>query len=223
MECTNNYSWHWRNCELTWLRSWYLSVASRAVNNALLDTYQLKSLDAVLEAKIDIVEIVKNGSKLYLRAGKHMDVDILDRDNFAMREPYDRIIRCLGFKFNDSLFSRSLLPQSFDNLNHLFFSHCLYASVSVPLDINFNLILHWLERHLERTLVVAFCIVLYAKRQALRQKQDKCCGLPRLRLPWYQRTEYETRTWGSRQFKKILQNKAMVPTGFFPGSCKPRG
>jgi len=27
------------------------------------------------------------------------------RDNHALREPYDRIIRCLGFKFNETLFS----------------------------------------------------------------------------------------------------------------------
>ena len=26
-------------------------------------------------------------------------------DNFAMRDPYDRVIRCLGFKFNASIFS----------------------------------------------------------------------------------------------------------------------
>jgi len=32
-------------------------------------------------------------------------VTAVDYDNFALREPYDRIIRCLGFKFNESLFS----------------------------------------------------------------------------------------------------------------------
>ena len=76
----------------------------RGVNNALLDTYQLKSLDAMLEAPLDAIQIHRNGSRLVL--------DVLNRttfdarhDNFAMREPYDRVVRCLGFRFNDSLFN----------------------------------------------------------------------------------------------------------------------
>jgi hypothetical protein len=79
----------------------------RGVNNALLDTYQLKSLDAVLEAKIDDVEIVNNGSKLYLKPSRRYH-DIESNDNFALREPYDRVIRCLGFRFNDSLFNSNI-------------------------------------------------------------------------------------------------------------------
>lgn len=75
----------------------------RGVNNALLDTYQLKSLDAVVEANLDKVEFVRNGSKLSVSAPG------MAADNFAVREPYDRIVRCLGFKFNDSLFSRYTL------------------------------------------------------------------------------------------------------------------
>lgn len=74
----------------------------RGINNALLDTYQLKSLDAVLEAYIDSVEFVRNGSKLSVITNTEV------RDNFAIRDPYDRIIRCLGFKFNDSLFSSNI-------------------------------------------------------------------------------------------------------------------
>ena len=27
-------------------------------------------------------------------------------DNFALRQEYDRVIRCLGFTFDDSLFNR---------------------------------------------------------------------------------------------------------------------
>jgi len=33
-------------------------------------------------------------------------VTAVDYDNFALRQPYDRIIRCLGFKFNESLFNQ---------------------------------------------------------------------------------------------------------------------
>lgn len=107
-------------CDVCYV-SVYVSVASRGLNNALLDTYQLKSLDAVLEAKLDDVEIVRNGSKLYLKSASHRN-DIFEQDNFAVREPYDRIIRCLGFKFNDTLFSRLLLPQSFYTVKHFYCS-----------------------------------------------------------------------------------------------------
>jgi len=93
------------------------------VNNELLDTYQLKSLDAVLEAPVEGMKIrrtngkyfvVVNGTELsYSRtsnvtgsASMSGGITPVDYDNFAMREPYDRIIRCLGFKFNESLFSQ---------------------------------------------------------------------------------------------------------------------
>lgn len=81
------------------------------MNNDLLDTYQLKSLDAVLEAPLELIQIVKDEKKFRVRTAldhKTADNDSLSSgfDNFAMREPYDRVIRCLGFKFNGSLFGR---------------------------------------------------------------------------------------------------------------------
>ena len=74
----------------------------RAVNNGLLDTYQLKSLDGILEADVKHMIIKeKNGMK---------SVSFLDDaskfDNFAMRDQYDVVIRCLGFTFDHSIFSR---------------------------------------------------------------------------------------------------------------------
>ena len=39
----------------------------------------------------------------------HPDISMFD--NFALREPYDRIIRCLGFSFNDSLFLRWVIQN----------------------------------------------------------------------------------------------------------------
>ena len=73
-----------------------------------MDTYQLKSLDGVLEAPMEEVKIVKRGDKLYL------DLAITNRnegegemfDNFALRESYDRVIRALGFTFDESIFSK---------------------------------------------------------------------------------------------------------------------
>lgn len=80
-----------------------LCVCFRAVNNAVLDTYQLKSLDAVLEAPIEEIQVIKRNGKLYLVTTDDEESAI---DNFAMREPYDRIIRCLGFNFDSSIFKK---------------------------------------------------------------------------------------------------------------------
>ncbi|KAK7087884.1 FAD-dependent oxidoreductase domain-containing protein 2-like [Littorina saxatilis] len=73
----------------------------RAVNNGLLDTYQLKSLDGLLENNIEHETLWKTeDGKLWL-AG-----DVYNKsDNFAARDPYDKVIRCLGFKFDTSIFA----------------------------------------------------------------------------------------------------------------------
>jgi hypothetical protein len=87
------------------------NVNYRAINNELLDTYQLKSLDGVLEAALSEVSVVKSPEgKLMLKiledgsGEEEMHED--EMDNFAMREPYDRIIRCLGFLFDTDIFNR---------------------------------------------------------------------------------------------------------------------
>ena len=87
------------------------------MNNALLDTYQLKSLDAVLEAPVE--EMILNrtaDNRLHLgvrdrNMGAEGDGDSEAQehdgfDNFAMRDDYDRVISCLGFKFDDSIFAK---------------------------------------------------------------------------------------------------------------------
>lgn len=110
------------------------------MNNELLDTYQLKSLDGLVEGSLEAIAIVQrneserrssrksrkgraNGkagraqfyltlAQLQINAeGKNMSsyrseevlAGSLD-DNFALRLPYDRVIRCLGFRFNFSIF-----------------------------------------------------------------------------------------------------------------------
>ncbi|XP_031575280.1 FAD-dependent oxidoreductase domain-containing protein 2-like [Actinia tenebrosa] len=93
----------------------------RAINDGLLDTYQLKSLDALLEAPLELLTVFKKNNKLYVdafhREGKEPNVfsDKVDKhserpDNFAIREPYDRIIRCIGFKFDFSIFNNQTKP-----------------------------------------------------------------------------------------------------------------
>ena len=91
----------------------------RAVNNNLLDTYQLKSLDAALEANVEEIIIIKDGAKYIVASQPYGQVlnettNLLKYrvemaalyDNFAMREPYDRVIRCLGFTSDPSIFEQ---------------------------------------------------------------------------------------------------------------------
>ncbi|XP_048575834.1 FAD-dependent oxidoreductase domain-containing protein 2 isoform X2 [Nematostella vectensis] len=84
----------------------HIHMFARAVNNEVLDTYQLKSLDGLLEVPVEIIEIKKSKGKLYVDTaiGK-------GADNFAIREPYDRVIRCMGFKFDFSVFDNTSQPR----------------------------------------------------------------------------------------------------------------
>ncbi|XP_070778613.1 FAD-dependent oxidoreductase domain-containing protein 2 [Enoplosus armatus] len=93
----------------------------RAVNNELIDTYQLKSLDGLVEARLEkiVIKTEKKG-QLYLTINKYIQYQEAKNssgvtgeelpgyhiDNFSMRKPYDRVIRCLGFRFNFSIFDR---------------------------------------------------------------------------------------------------------------------
>ncbi|TDH02556.1 hypothetical protein EPR50_G00153840 [Perca flavescens] len=116
----------------------------RAVNNELIDTYQLKSLDGLLEAHLDKIVIAQRkeqgrtrlGEKkkekkgqLYVTLKKFLQhqkpknsSDVTGEelpgyyiDNFSLRKPYDRVIRCLGFRFNFSVFDSSACPPKSDN------------------------------------------------------------------------------------------------------------
>lgn len=92
----------------------------RAINNGVLDTYQLKSLDALLEAPIEQLGIIKKDGKLWVDAEDGSGDNVVHNgipnenmpDNFAVREPYDRIILCLGFKFDFSIFDNSTKPDA---------------------------------------------------------------------------------------------------------------
>ncbi|KAK7174350.1 hypothetical protein R3I93_001535 [Phoxinus phoxinus] len=109
----------------------------RAVNNELLDTYQLKSLDGLVEGRLEDIAIVRRGKDsgkrrtsavgkepLYLTLTELLDdqngknisevtgqnLPGYHTDNFSLRQPYDRVIRCLGFRFNFSIFDGSARP-----------------------------------------------------------------------------------------------------------------
>lgn len=116
----------------------------RAVNNELLDTYQLKSLDGLVEGRLEDIAIVRRGKdggkrrtakkrnrtstegkeQLYLTLTELLDdqngnnisevtgqnLPGYHTDNFSLRQPYDRVIRCLGFRFNFSIFDGCARP-----------------------------------------------------------------------------------------------------------------
>ena len=75
----------------------------RAVNNNFLDTYQLKSQNAVLDATIDKIER-RDGKFVVFFSYTHANGE---REDLV----YDRVILCTGFRFDDSLFDRSCRPS----------------------------------------------------------------------------------------------------------------
>jgi thioredoxin reductase len=75
----------------------------RAVNNNFLDTYQLKSQNAVLDASINKIEY---------RDGKYVVSFSYTHASGEKEELiYDRIIVCTGFRFDDSIFDESCKPD----------------------------------------------------------------------------------------------------------------
>ncbi len=75
----------------------------RALNNNLLDTYQLKSLNAILDVHIDKIE--KKNDK-FLVSYRFVRADEAKKD-----VEYDRVIACTGFSFDSSLFDMSCNPN----------------------------------------------------------------------------------------------------------------
>ncbi|CAL4109256.1 unnamed protein product, partial [Meganyctiphanes norvegica] len=95
----------------------------RAINNGLLDTYQLKSLDGLLEAAVEDMVLEKRNGKIFVQFPWDNDNSLKndkkdtnsivtenDFDNFSLREGYDHVIRCLGFKFDFNIFNKSSMP-----------------------------------------------------------------------------------------------------------------
>jgi len=76
----------------------------RAVNNNFLDTYQLKSQNAVLDA--DVREIAKREDGGY---DVTLHYSFAQDDTVTMR--YDRVIACTGFRFDASIFADGCEPE----------------------------------------------------------------------------------------------------------------
>jgi thioredoxin reductase len=76
----------------------------RAVNNNFLDTYQLKSQNAVLDGTIEQISRREDGGyRIRFRYARTVE---------TVRElDYDRIILCTGFRFDASVFDESARPR----------------------------------------------------------------------------------------------------------------
>jgi hypothetical protein len=75
----------------------------RAVNNNLLDTYQLKSQNALLDGTVQRIERRDGG---YLVTVSFARADEVTRD---LR--YDRVIVCTGFRFDPAIFDGDCRPE----------------------------------------------------------------------------------------------------------------
>jgi thioredoxin reductase len=75
----------------------------RAVNNNLLDTYQLKSQNALLDGEVERIE---------RRDGSYVVTFRFSRANEVKKElRYDRVIVCTGFRFDASIFGEECRPE----------------------------------------------------------------------------------------------------------------
>ncbi|MEV4109540.1 NAD(P)-binding domain-containing protein [Nonomuraea sp. NPDC049695] len=100
----------------------------RAVNNGFLDTYQLKSQNAILDGDIKRIERKPDGT--YLVTVSFARVNEVTKDI-----PYDRVILCTGFRFDASIFGDGCRPELMINDRFPALTPA-YESVNVP-DLHF--------------------------------------------------------------------------------------
>ena len=75
----------------------------RAVNNNFLDTYQLKSQNAVIDAKV--TEITKEDGVFTVRAA------MTAAEGHEIVLTYDHVIACTGFRFDNTIFDDDIRPE----------------------------------------------------------------------------------------------------------------
>ncbi|MGY4923096.1 NAD(P)-binding domain-containing protein [Streptomyces sp. 900105755] len=75
----------------------------RAVNNNFLDTYQLKSLNALLDGNVEAIE--QDGGRYRVR------FSFSRADEVVKELVYDRVIVCTGFRFDASPFDEQCRPE----------------------------------------------------------------------------------------------------------------
>ncbi len=95
----------------------------RAVNMAFLDTFQLRSQNALLDAHIDRIERNQDGYRV--------TVTFTRGDRMTRELCYDRVIVCTGFRFDSSIFAEDCRPQMVIN-NRFPAQTSAWESVNVP-------------------------------------------------------------------------------------------
>jgi thioredoxin reductase len=75
----------------------------RAVNNNFLDTYQLKSANAILDGEIRRIERDGDGYRVTFAFSR--------ADEVIKELHYDRVLACTGFAFDASIFDESCRPE----------------------------------------------------------------------------------------------------------------
>ncbi len=75
----------------------------RALNNNFLDTYQLKSMNAILDVHIDKIE--KKDEKFLV------SYRFVRAEEAKKNVEYDRVIVCTGFGFDSSMFDKTSMPN----------------------------------------------------------------------------------------------------------------
>ena len=76
----------------------------RAVNNNFLDTYQLKSQNAVLDGSVRGIEAAEGG-------GFRVRFAFARADEVVKELHYDRVLACTGFRFDASVFADGCRPR----------------------------------------------------------------------------------------------------------------
>jgi thioredoxin reductase len=96
----------------------------RAVNNNFLDTYQLKSQNAVLDGTVERISRRDDGGfRIDFRYARTVEsVRVIE---------YDRVILCTGFRFDSSIFAESARPELVIN-DRFPAQTAAYESVNVP-------------------------------------------------------------------------------------------
>ncbi len=75
----------------------------RAVNNNFLDTYQLKTQNAMLDGEIDKIELKDGVYTVTIKMGAAADHTIILQ--------YDHVIACTGFRFDNSILAPEIRPD----------------------------------------------------------------------------------------------------------------
>jgi thioredoxin reductase len=95
----------------------------RACNNNLLDTYQLKLQNAVLDATVEQITRVGDEFKVNFRYS-HADGELETLT-------YDHVICCAGFRFDTSIFAEGMLPE-LTTCGRFPLQTCEWESTNVP-------------------------------------------------------------------------------------------